>query len=320
MLLSRDAENIYWAGRYLERAESSARLVKVHTELFLDLPKSAGVGWAPLLAVCGTVEAYEDLHSEPDEDEVVAFLLGDEKNECSILTSLDRARDNIRSTRSVFPREAFHIVNELFVRSAETVSGAVGRRARIAWLDRVIATSQRLRGMLESTMCRDAASGFLRIGQLVERADMSTRVLDVQAGRALDGAGSLEPYADVTWMAALRSLAGYEVYRRRAFVGPSAEGVLRFVLQDPHFPRSIEHCLIEISQHLLEFRGHDATMAACAATQTLLEEAKVLALEVSDVHDYVDELQECIGELHTALAGTYFLQASTSTATQLASA
>jgi uncharacterized alpha-E superfamily protein len=317
MLLSRAAENIYWAGRYLERAESAARIVKVHTELFLDLPRSAGIGWAPLLAITGSIDVFEERFDAPDEDSVVAFVLGGGADTGSILHALDVARDDIRSTRTVFPREAWAIVNELYTRSAETVGGAVNRRARIAWLDRVIATSHRLRGLLEGTMCRDAASGFLRIGQLVERADMSTRVLDVQAGCLLGAAPALDAYADVTWMAVLQSLAGYEVYRRRAYQGMVADDVLRFVLQDPAFPRSIEHCLIEISQHLLEFRDNDATMAVCAAMQTLLEETKVLDFEAAAVHDYVDELQTRLGDLHDSLAETYFQPATTA---ELASA
>jgi len=306
MLLSRAAENIYWAGRYLERAESSARIIKVHTELFLDLPKSAGMGWTPLLAITGATEQFDELYGEADEESVVGFLLGDERNPGSIVSALALARENIRSTRTVFPREAWEIVSELHRRSSETSSGAVNRWSRIAWLDHVIATNHRLRGLLEGTMCRDAASGFLRIGQLVERADMSTRVLDVQAGSLLGASGALERFADVTWMAVLKSLAGYETYRSQAYQLMSPEGVLRFVLQDPQFPRSIEHCLIEISQHLLEFRDHDATMAVCAATQTLLEETKVRTLQTADLHDYVDALQGQLIAIHAALAATYF--------------
>ena len=322
MLLSRAAEHVYWAGRYLERAESSARVIKVHTELFLDLPRSAGMGWAPLLAITGSMEQFDELHETADEDSVVTFLLGEERNPGSIVSALDRARENIRATRTVFPREAWEIISDLHVRSGATRGGVVNRWARIAWLDQVIATSHRLRGLLEGTMCRDAASGFLRIGQLVERADMSTRVLDVQAGSLLTSSGSLEPYADVTWMAVLKSLAGYETYRRRASHSIGGDDVLRFVLQDPVFPRSIEHCLIEISQHLLEFRDHEATMTTCAATQTLIEDTKVKALDTAGLHDYVDDLQGRITDPHEPLERTYFPQPTVSAqiSSQLATA
>src|ERR1700694_993317 len=111
MLLSRVAESASWPGRSLERAEDTARLAKVHTELYLDLPKSAGLGWFPMLAVTGSAETYRSRYEEDTEEDVIGFLTADPDNSGSIIASLSRARADMRVTRSVFAGEAWHSLN-----------------------------------------------------------------------------------------------------------------------------------------------------------------------------------------------------------------
>src|SRR5580704_1947999 len=101
MLLSRVAESVYWSGRYLERAEATARMVKSHTELFVDLPKAAGLGWSPLLAITG--EAFVERRGAPTEEAVVQFLAADLDNVGSIRASVASARSNVRVSRVIFP-------------------------------------------------------------------------------------------------------------------------------------------------------------------------------------------------------------------------
>ena len=113
MLLSRVAESVYWAGRYLERAEATARLVHVHTELFLDLPKAAGIGWAPLLALTGNGEAFRARQREISEEQVVDFL-ADRRRQPGLDRRVDRpAHANLRVTQAVLPIEAWEVLNEL---------------------------------------------------------------------------------------------------------------------------------------------------------------------------------------------------------------
>src|SRR6476620_9060445 len=112
MLLSRVAEHVYWAGRYLERAEATARLVRTHTELFIDLPRSVGLGWAPLLAVTGSRESFDDGYDRVVEDDVVTFLLADSTHQGSVVASIALARENLRVTRGLIPRRLWEVVNE----------------------------------------------------------------------------------------------------------------------------------------------------------------------------------------------------------------
>lgn len=306
MLLSRVAERVYWAGRYLERAEATARIVKTHTEMYLDLPRSAGMTWAPLLAITGADHDFAELGNHPTEESVIAFLTFDGRNPGSLVASLNRARENMRTTRGVFPREAFEILNDLFLTAAETSEDVVHRRERIRWMDRVIADCQHLGGLLAGTMTRDEVLSFLRIGSHLERADMTTRVLDVRAGSLMAAGDRLGAYGEVAWMGVLKSVAAYQAYRRTVQAGIHGPEALRFLLQDPKFPRSVEHCLVEIATLLRDLSDHDAAVEACAAAQRMVESAKVRTLAWDGLHDYVDALQERIGAVHDELERTYF--------------
>ena len=151
MLLARMAEAVYWAGRYLERAEDTARIVQVHGETHIDLPVGEDVGWAPLVEIAGTMAAYRERGSgsvraslraaakRSAEARVVAYVLTDRDNPSSILASISAARDNLRRARPVVPREVWELCNELWV----ALSSDRHRRRRRAtsgcgWLQRVI--------------------------------------------------------------------------------------------------------------------------------------------------------------------------------------
>jgi len=306
MLLSRVAESVYWVGRYLERAEDTARLVKVHTELFLDLPKAAGVGWFPLLAVTGTAATFRARYEGATEEEVIGFLTSDPDNPGSILVSLSKARANMRVTRSVFAGEAWHALNDFHQWASDTCDEAVDRRTRVRWTEALVHRCQLLTGQMDGVMSHDQAYAFIEMGRFLERADMTSRVLDVQADVLLGVGDHLGPYTDVTWMSVLRSVNAHQMYRRAGNPAVSGSEALRFLLKDVQFPRSVEHCLTALARSLLELPRCQDPMAVCAELQGQLEAADVAALAEEGLHAWVDALQEGIGDLHDVLADTYF--------------
>jgi uncharacterized alpha-E superfamily protein len=315
-LLSRVAESVYWAGRHLERAEATARLVHFHTKLFLDLPKAAGVGWTPLLAVTGSDEAFGQPEAGEEED-VVGFLATDKEHPGSILASVAQAHGNLRVTRAILPSEAWEVLNQLHLWTTQTRHQAVDRRTRPGWMAQLIGQCQLLSGLLEGTMSHDDAYAFLEIGRGLERADMTTRVLDIQAAILVGQRDGATPYADVTWTGVLRSLSAHQMFRRTAGSTVTGPAALRFLLRDPQFPRSVERCLIEISRALLELCRHQDPMAGCAEVQMLLEKAEPLG--AAGLHDYADQLQQGLGKLHDLLVATYFpIEPSTETVLQSA--
>ena len=303
MLLSRVAEHVYWAARYLERAEATARLVEVHSKLFLDLPRAAGLGWAPLLFVTG---AADDVAS-PTEEAVVRLLTADASHDGSVRSCIAAARTNLRITRSVLPESAWEELNALHLWVEENAPHAVERRTRLSWTNTVIRRCQMLTGLLGGVMSHDEVWSFLEIGRNVERADMTTRVIDVQAGVILDDVDArLVPYADVSWSSVLRSLSAHQMFLRTTRAGVSGGEALKFLLRNPQFPRSVEHCLLQTANSLLELPFYDGPMAACAGAQGLLVDADVEALDAAALHRFIDRLQLGIGTLHDAVRETYF--------------
>lgn len=244
MLLARMAEAVYWAGRHLERAEGAARIVQVHTDTHVDLPVGEDIGWEPLLAIAGVAEEFTEsyppgppgLGSGAAEEDVVEFLIHGQATGSSILSALTAARQNLRTARPVVPREAWEACNDLWLTSTDRIVEAATREGRVIWLRRVVAGCQRIAGILQGTMNRDEAMSFLAIGQNLERADLTARVLQVRSDTLGPTRGD-NPYDVVRWMAVLRSLAAYQPFRRAMPARPQGGSTLRFLLQDDRFPR-----------------------------------------------------------------------------------
>lgn len=306
LLLSRVAENAYWAGRYLERAEGTARLIRSHSDLIIDLPRRATLGWRPLLALLGIESVETAGQADPTEEAVVQRLTSDATEPSSVLASIEALHHNLRVTRSVMPVEAAEVLTELRGFALETADQAVDRRVRTDWLTSIIRRCQTLGGILVDTMSHDDAFCFFTVGRQLERADMTSRVLDVQAS-LLTGTcdEALEPYLDISWFAALRSVSALEAFRRSG--APSTpEAMVAFLLHDGKCPRSVEACLVETGRWLLEIPGHGDAMARCAATQRLLDEAVPAELVESGLHTFSDALQLSVAEIDTAIGETWF--------------
>ena len=169
MLLARMADAVYWAGRYLERAEGTARIVQVHTDAHVDMPVGEDVGWEPLLTIVGVDSEFAERYSAAAgvgdgaaaEHHVIEFLLHGEDNPSSILSSIASARENLRTARPVVPREAWEACNNLWLACSDHLAEAATREGRVLWLRRVIAGCQRINGILLGTMSRDEAMSFL---------------------------------------------------------------------------------------------------------------------------------------------------------------
>jgi uncharacterized alpha-E superfamily protein len=313
MLLARMAEAVYWAGRYLERAESTARIVQVHTDTHVDMPIGEDVGWEPLLTIVGVhsefavryAAALEGGGTLAAEADVIEFVLHHEDNPASILASLAVARSNLRTARPVIPREAWEACNNLWLTSVDHLAEAGTREGRVHWLRRVIAGCQQITGILLGTMSRDEAMSFLWIGQSLERADLTTRVLDVRSDNLHMQRGD-DPYDVVHWMAVLRSLAAYQPFRRAMPARPQGGSTLRFLLQDDRFPRAVSACLSEVRGHLKELPRAEDTIEACDEASLLVASAPVPRLTLSGLTEFLDEVQVALDAVHVSLDRTYF--------------
>ena len=307
MLLSRVAESLYWSARYLERAEDTARIIREHTNLIVDLPYSSLVTWEPLLAIVGTRVAFDDGYLAPDEPSIMNWLISDRENGGSLLRSIESARENLRCCREVLPREAWQAMNDLFLYVVSGHPDGVARAGRSRFLERIVNETQRIDGILAGTMSRDEAFEIVALGRSVERADMITRVLDVRAG-TLGPVDSLpDRHPDAQWASVLRSLSALQMFRRSKRVPVSGEAVVAFLLFDERFPRALLSCLLN-ARRSVDALPQAATVSAAIDTAAVLLRASAEAVEIIDLHDLMDRLQSAIGEVHDAVADAYFLR------------
>lgn len=307
MLLSRLAETAYWIGRYIERAENTARLVMVNTHLVMDLPKGIRLGWYPVLNITGSRELFFEHYEHANDASVVRFLVTERRNPGSIIVSLETARENMRATRVIVPREAWETLNDLYLLARDTTARGLAGSRRYDFLDEVVRRCQQLTGMLSGTMSHDDTYTFIKMGRNLERADMTTRVLDVRASSmVIEDVEDLKPFDDIQWRSVLNSLAAYQMYRRHVHMRIRGRDVLRFLLQDREFPRSVLHTLGEV-QACLQTLGHNENaLRVLGHAQRYIQEAEVGELVGEALTRYVDEFQIRLGEVHEEVARAYF--------------
>lgn len=328
-MLSRVAQNIYWMARYVERAEDTARIINVNTNLLLDLPRNMTFGWLPLIFIVGAEKLFfdKDPNRLADENTVVKFLIGDSENPGSIISSLASARENLRTTRDTVPQEAWEQINGLYIYARDHVPT---RRGRFEFLRRVIHGAQQINGMLAGSMSRTAAYDFVWLGRFLERADMTTRILDVRSANLLsrtDQTATLKqsqelsgqtqvaavereeqnPFESIQWMSVLKSLSAYQMYRQQVRLRVGGPDVLKFLLQDESFPRAVSFCLKQLEICLRELPKNAAPLATIDALKQRLNAAEVPKLADAGLHEFIDQFQVGLGELHDRIAATYFM-------------
>jgi uncharacterized alpha-E superfamily protein len=311
-MLARTVENVYWLARYLERAENTARLISVHTHLLLDLPPAVAPGWLPLIDITGSRALFDERRgaSTPraEEREVVYFLVADLGNPGSIVHSLTAVRENARALRDVLPTEAWEEFNGFFMRFSEELRLGLARRDRFEFLKRSVLISQTLTGMLEGTMSRNHAHTFMALGRNLERADMTSRIIDVRCAQLRADAAEPHAFDTVQWMGVLHTLSGYEMYRLGRRTRVERAGVVEFALRDGQFPRSCLRCLRHMDSCLDELPRGGTVRARLAPACRFLGEAHLAAMDPAGLHELIDQLQRHLTAVHEQISVTYFPQ------------
>jgi uncharacterized alpha-E superfamily protein len=306
-MLSRVANSIYWLGRYVERAENTARLINVNSHLLMDLPKKVRLGWAPIIDIFGTNHQFYDHYNEADERSVLRFLVSNLNNPSSILSSLAHARENARTIRDIIPREVGEKINENFIYARENVNAALTQRGRFDYLRNIITGSQTLTGMLAGTMTHDEGYSFLRMGRNLERADMTTRIIDVRSATLLPTDGEeLTPFENIQWVSVLKSMTAYQMYRRAMRLQVRRPDVLRFLLQNRKFPRSFYHAVCEVEDCINSLPRSDNSLKTLKQLQKKIIKAKPEVLRQEQLHVFIDELQLGLAGVHNEISENYF--------------
>jgi len=304
-MLSRVAERMYWFGRYLERVENTARLISVNTNLMLDLPKVKFI-WGSLISITGYEKQFAKRFSFKDERNVIKFLLEDES--CSIRKSVTMARENARTSREVMPNEAWEKINQLYLYLDKNIDNGIRRGGRHNFLSDVMRQSHELTGYLAGSMSRNTAYNFIKIGRNLERADMTTRILDVGCLNLLNqDHPEIAEYDNILWMNVLKSLTAYQMYRQHVQDRVNGEDVVNFMVKDQKFPRAVAHCLGEVHLCFEGLPKSDLPIRSVAHTLRLISNNDLIALlNDSILHTFIDEMQLDLNEIHQQVSTTWF--------------
>lgn len=307
-MLSRVAEKVYWTARYLDRIENTARLIDVYNKLMLDMPIGSNFNWYSLVTLSKGERIFRRHYKVKDEKNVVKFLLGDKANPSSIVSSLDSVRENIRTTRDTLPEFIWVLINEMTLFVENNLQQGIKRSGRIQFLDGIIHSCFQINGLLQSTMPTDDAWFFMLMGRKIERADMTTRLLDAGA-RAFSSLISRGPTINshqIVWGNILLTLDAHQAYRQTTRSAINARTAINYLLEDPYLPSSIAHCIQSI--HL----GCARLPKSFKVLSIIKEIEKSLFLNMNYEQldqpflDYLNELQKSIARIHNAICNQWF--------------
>ena len=312
-VLSRVAERTYWLGRYLERGDATARLIAVNANLLMDLPVRVPLGWHPLIAITGAEALFEELYgadAEASERNVCRFLTSDARNPGAIIRSLAAARDNARNIRERVLSITFEYINGIHLFARANLPTATSRTRRREALDGISRRVQQLEGFLSQNMLHDAHWEILRLGNHVERADMTTRIIDVRSADLFASHHDLAPFADVQWRSVLRSAYAMQSYNASVRGPVTAPRALEFLFKDERLPRSYLRCLRSVRRSLLALPRRQRPLRLCNAAIAMIQATDVGRLgepgQAPALHAFIDQCQLRLGELHNAITSAYF--------------
>lgn len=311
-MLSRVADSIYWMSRYVERAENLARFIEVTFSVVLDLPSNAGEQWLPLVSTTGDGKWFEENYGIPRRENVVHFLTFDTNYANSILSCISEARENARSIRESIPSQVWEQLNQFYQRMLEA-----SRNPNAIWqspLDfyqEVKLASQLFKGVMDSSMSHGEGWHFAQLGRYLERADKTTRMVDVQYYRLLPNVHDVgTPIDDLQWSALLHSVSGFEMYRRQ-YHQIIPQRIVQFLILDRYFPSAVMHCVDQANLSLHAITGCPVDSFSNEAEQRLgrlrseLAFMRVEEIITGGMHEFIDSLQSSMNDVGEAIFQTF---------------
>jgi uncharacterized alpha-E superfamily protein len=311
-MLSRVANSIYWMCRYIERAENVARFISVNLNLLLDMPSEKGKHWEPLIMITGDQTLFERKCPDCTQKEVTHFLTFDREYPNSILSCLAAARENGRSIREIISSEMWEHLNNFYLELADNQSPAISIEDPHRFFKIIQMRSHLFTGLMDATMSHGEAWNFARIGMMIERADKTSRILDVKYFMLLPMADMVNtPIDNIQWTAVLKSASAFEMFRKEHHqITPRK--VASFLIFDNQFPRSIRHCISKAQICLHRITGSPPGSANSNAEKRLgrlkadLEYTDIDEVLDHGMHEYLDGLQIRLNRVDEAIGTTFF--------------
>lgn len=319
-MLSRVANSLYWMARYIERAENIARIVDVNLQLLLDLhdldEQKLAEYWLPIVQSTGDEAAFFKLHRKPTAKAISEFLVFQNENPNSIVQSICQARENARMVRDQITLELWEELNRLYLFVRSPQARKVWGRSASEFFQEIKAASLHLIGIVSATLVHDEGWWFIQCGQFLERADKTTRILDVRY-RTLPERGvpaAINPTDALEWSAVLRSCSAWDAYRAIHGADVHPRFVAEFLLLNDDFPRSVRFCVSELNHALRRIsgvvEGHFCNDAEKLTGRLLAELQFSTVDEIFErgLHQYLDDVQTKLNEIGNALFRAYIFQ------------
>jgi len=312
-MLSRVANSIYWMCRYVERAENVARFMSVNLNLLLDMPSEEGKHWEPVVMTTGDLDLFENSCPNCGQEAVIRFLTFDRSYPNSILSCLAAARENGRSIREIISSEMWEHLNNFYLEMVDKKSPEFALTDPHRFFKIIQMRSHLFTGLMDCTMSHGEAWNFARIGMMIERADKTSRILDVKYFMLLPRADLVNsPIDNIQWTAVLKSASAFEMFRKQHHqITPRS--VADFLIFDRQFPRSIRHCVTKSKICLQRINSTGNGMVARNAAEKQLGrlEADLDYGDIDEViaggmHEYLDNLQTRLNQIDAAIGTTYF--------------
>jgi uncharacterized alpha-E superfamily protein len=298
--------------RYLERAENYARFLDVNFNLSLELPPHISEQWKPLVMTTGDWSLFESMYEKVDKNKVIYFLGFEENNPNSILNSVSKARENARAIRPEITKEVWEQINFIYYLVIDGHSQKLWKKSDPrAIFTEIKKGCQLLHGIFDSTISRTDGWHFGKIGQLIERADKTSRVLDVKYHMLLPTPKSVgSPFDLLQWAALLKSVSAYDMYRKK-FGKLTPVLISEFLILDKVFPRAMLRCLFHAEQSLHKITGGGEGYSNKAEKQigmlkSRLEYEDINEIFTSGLHEYLDNFQKKLNEVSIAIFDTFF--------------
>jgi uncharacterized alpha-E superfamily protein len=310
-LLSRYAESIYWLARYIERTENLARILDINETFSRD--SRGWQNWHSILQLYSDEDRFLEEHDEESAEAVIHFYTLDQRNATSIISGVNQARTNARTLRPLISTEMWIQLN-IFSNNLKTMPREDLSEPRLArFCNYVKEACQTHTGITEGTFYRDEGWYFYQIGRCIERADQTTRLIDVKYHVLLPKIEAVGSPLDVSqWNAVLRSAAGYHAFRRVHPSGMTQADVTDFLLFNSRFPRSVRACVRDISEQLTRLRSNYRLKNGSPVLEELDELSSVLSdISVDDViakgiHEFIDWIQLKLMSVDRELGKAYF--------------
>jgi len=312
-LLSRVADSVYWMARYIERAENVARFIDVNHNLTLDLPFGYHDQWQPIVDTTGDRAVFLERYGQATQQTVMQFLAFDAENPNSIYSCVLGARENARSVRETISSEMWEQINTLYL----LITGESRKATPSSLPDfchSVRMACHLFQGITDVTMSHNEAWNFIRLGRKLERADKTTRLLDVKYFILLPQLADVgTPYDDIQWTAVLKSVSGFEMYRKR-YGRISPDRIVEFLLLDGEFPRALRYCIGFADQSLHAITGTPPGAFSCGTEQRMgllrseLDFARVDSILAQGLHEFFDALQLKMNTIDEYIRSDFFGQ------------